>query len=333
MAAYEAAKPATESQTPAAQEQAPVADAVESAAPAASSAESASAEPAESGDGTSDVTETSSTPSADPDSVAQTGEQGDGKPRTRAQERIEELVFERNAARKFNDHLLETIKELKGGKTPAVTETPAAVTDTVSSDDEPPTIDQYDFDPVKFTKAQSKWLKDQVAKGVSQALSQERNAQSIHEAQAQFRAREVEAKKSYPDFEEVTVKNPTFPKFAPRVTEMIVRSELGPDIAYEIGKDAVLSARIEKMGVDEQIAQIGRIQGRIEARKAATATTAAPPAKKTVTKAPPPPTPVRGGSNPSKAYSEMNMDEFVAHERAQKTALRSQVREARRAMR
>jgi hypothetical protein len=325
-----------ESPKPAAVEQAPVADTpvVESDASDASSVEDVSADPAALGDdGTSDATEDSSTSTADSDSETPASEQGDGKPKPRgsAQERIEELVTERNAYRKYGEHLLATIEELKAKPAVKTTDAPAAAT-TADSGDEPPTLEQHQFDPVAFSKAQSKWLKDQVTKQVSETLAAERGQQASVSANAKFIEREAVARKEYKDFDIMTSKNPNFPKFAPEASNLIVGSEIGPKIAYEIGKDPALSARIEKMTATQQIATIGRIEGTILARTTAAPTKGAPP-KKTVTKAPPPPTPIKGGSNPQKSIAEMGMEEWVAHERAQKIAKREQNLKVRRAMR
>jgi hypothetical protein len=328
-----------ESPTPAAVERAPVADTpvVESDASDTSSVEDVSADPAALGDdGTSDATEDSSTSTADSDSETPASEQGDGKPKPRgsAQERIEELVTERNAYRKYGEHLLATIEELKTAKPAAVTpkiDAPAAAT-SADSGDEPPTLEQHQFDPVAFSKAQSKWLKDQVTKGVSAALANERGQQEATSSHAKFIEREAAARKEFKDFDIMTSKNPNFPKFSREATGLIVGSDLGPQIAYEIGKDPALSARIEKMTPIQQIAAIGRVEGTIMARTTTAPTKGTPP-KKTVTKAPPPPTPIKGGSNPQKNIAEMGMEEWVAHERAQKIAKREQTKTLRRALR
>lgn len=328
----------TESPAPAAKVQAPVSDATESApASEASSVEDVSAAPAELGeDGTSDATDDSSNPPADSDSETPTSEQGDGKPRARgsAQERIEELVTERNAYRKYGEHLLATITELKAVKpaTSQQTAAPAAAT-IADSNDEPPTLEQYKFDPVEFSKAQSKWLKDQVTKQVAVTLAAERGQQASTAAHAKFIEREAVARKEFADFDIMTSKNPNFPKLATKAANLIVASELGPKIAYELGKNPGLCARIEKMDADSQIAAIGRIEGTIVARATTPTSTATKTQQKTVTKAPPPPNPVRGSSNPQKQISEMSMEEFVAHERAQKLAKREQNLKIRRAMR
>jgi hypothetical protein len=190
---------------------------------------------------------------------------------------------------------------------------------------------------VAFSKAQTKWLSDQVAKGVATALAAERNKQSATDNHAKFIEREAAARKEFADFDVVTSKNPNFPKLSDRAAAIIVASELGPKIAYELGKNSALSARIERMDPDAQIAAIGRIAGTLEARApvpVATPTVKTPVhQKKTVTNATPPPQPVRGSSNPQKQISEMSMQEFVAHERAQKLAERENRQKVRAALR
>jgi hypothetical protein len=303
----------------------------------ASSADDVSADPADPvEDGTSDATDDSSNSPADPSSDTPSGEQGDGKPRrSAAQERIEELVTERNAFRKYGEHLLAHIEELKKGATPPTGSTgtppPAANAD---SGDEPPTLEQFKFDPVEFSKAQSKWLKDQVKKQVADTLAAARGQQDSAAATAKFIEREAVSRAAHPDFDLMTSKNPNFPKLDVKSADMIVKSELGTEIAYHLGKNPGLAARIEKMDRDSQIAAIGRIEGELAAKSAAPAPKGKPaPAQKTVTKAPPPPTSVRGSVNPTKQVHEMSMEEFAAHERAQKLAKREQSLKIRRAMR
>lgn len=258
----------------------------------------------------------------------------DGKPRSRAQERIEELVAERNALRKYGEYLLSQVGDLRksGTKEPVQESRPAPVE---ASDDVAPTLESVDFDPIKLNKMQNEWIQRQVTKQVKSALGQIENSRSENAVRQAFDQKTAEFRKTAPDFDTVLA-NPALPQLSPEAARVVVRSDLGPDIAYHLGKNPDLAIRISRMEPVDQAAAIGRLEGQLSK------TTQEEPSKNakqpvkvaSVTKAPPPPKPVSGGTSPvQKDGALMSMEEWVSVERGRKIADRLAKQKLRQSMR
>lgn len=261
-------------------------------------------------------------------------ELADGKPRSRAQERIEELVAERNALRKYGEYLLSQVGDLRksGTKEPVQESRPAPVE---SSDDVAPTLESVDFDPIKLNKMQNEWIQRQVSKQVKSALSQMEVSRSEASVRQAFDQKTAEFRKNTPDFDTVLA-NPALPQLAPKAAREVIRSEIGPDIAYHLGKNPDLAIRISRMDPDDQAVAIGRLEGQLSktTQKEPSKDTKAPVKVASVTKAPPPLKPVSGGTAPvTKTMSDMSMEEWVSHERGRKIADRQAKQKLRQSMR
>lgn len=116
--------------------------------------------------------------------------------------------------------------------------------------------------------------------------------------------RTTEFAKTNPDFEEVA-KNEAV-QITPTMGMAILHSEKGPDLAYHLGKNPELAAKIAALPAAQQLMQLGVLEHSLSQ----------PP--KTTT-APDPITPIKGGNTPApKAPSEMSMDEYAAHRAAKK---------------
>lgn len=275
-------------------------------------------------DGTSDATADSSTADAEsPDSDPHADANGG---RSRARDRIEDLIAERNALKAYGKHLEARMAEM--GSTPkpaATTETaPASVAD---KDDEPPSLKAHAYDPDAYAKANQEWLKRQVGKVVAATLAAERAQATNQQIAERFHAQETAFKKITPDYDVVT-SNTNLPQLAPVASRAVVTSENGVPIAYHLAKNPELATRISRMAPEQQLVAIGRLEAQLSAPKAA-APAVKPQQKKTVSKAPPPPTTVSTGGQGQKSQADMSMDEWVATERAKKSAQREQKRQVR----
>jgi len=261
----------------------------------------------------------------------------DGKPRSRAQERIEELVAERNALRKYGEYLLTQVDEMRKAPAKPVAESQPAHQDTVV-DDTAPTLESAEYDPVKLTKMQTEWIQKQVEKRVESAVKQIESRQSEVATRQAFENRTAEFRKTAPDFD-VVISNPALPQLAPDAARVVVRSDNGPDIIYHLGKNPDLAVRIARMDAASQSAAIGRLEEQLVRAKADAVNAQKEPSKVTkapakVTKAPPPPKPVSSSSGVvSKPESIMTMDEWVATERNRKIAEKQARIKMRNAMR
>lgn len=298
-------------------------------------------EPTEEGiDGSS--TETQAEPvaaeHADPEGEPELNEEpADGRPRNRAQERITELVDERNAVREYNKYLQSKLDELLRDKQvkPASDASPKTESQP-EAENLPPTLESVGYDPVELNKKQNEWMQKQVNKQVREAVRQ-LETQKSNEAVAQaFQNRVTEFKKTAPDFD-VVIANPKLPQLAPEAARIIVRSDTGPAVAYHIAKNPDIAVRIAKMDPVSQAAAIGRLEEQILRASQKVDTQEPSKAPKPVqtakvTKAPPPPKPVSGGNVVTKSPGEMSMEEWVAHERGRKIAARVERQKMRQAM-
>jgi len=286
--------------------------------------------PVEGVDGSS--TETKAEPVAaehDNPEVDNTSEEepADGRqPRNRAQERISELVDERNAVREYNKFLQSKLDELLRSNGKAPEKEPTRSAPQPEPDEAAPTLESVGFDPVELAKKQNEWIQKQVDKRVESAISKIESRQSEAQVARAFENRVSEFRKSAPDFDTV-IANPSLPQLAPDAARVVVRSENGPAIAYHLAKNPDLAVRVSKMDPVSQAAAIGRLEEQLVRAKAEAGTTQEPskkaPAKAAVSKAPPPPKPVSGGSAPvTKDMAQMTMEEWVAHERGRKLAER-----------
>lgn len=296
----------------------------------ASPAETPQVEPA---DGSIQAVEAESAPAdpAQPESEAvadaEAGNEGSQPRRSEARERIEELVAERNSLRQYGEYLLDELKKQKQAGQPAP-ETAAPEADPA------PTLEQFQFDPVAFSRAQNEWLDRQVAKRVESAVKQRESQREETSLQANFTQRAAELRKTKPDFD-VVLSNPSLPTLARNAARKVISLEQGPEIAYHLAKNPDLATRIARMEPEDQIMAIGRIDAQLQAAKVQPAPAPKPaPAKRTVTQAPPPPKPV-GNAGPltEKPADVMSMDEWVAKDRARKIAEREAKKRMREAMR
>jgi hypothetical protein len=259
----------------------------------------------------------------------------DGARRSRAQERIEELVAERNALRKYGEYLLTQVESQR--KAPEKTATDSQPAQSTAQEDPAPTLESAEFDPVKLNKLQNEWIQRQVDKRVQAAVQQVETRQSEVAIRQAFEQRTVEFRKTVPDFDMV-IANPALPQLDKDAARAVIKSVNGPAIAYHLAKNPDLAARIARMDSYSQGQAIGRIEGQLTSK----VDTAKEPSKETkpvvkpvsVTKAPPPPKPVSGGTSPvQKDSALMSMEEWVAAERSRKIADKQAKQKMRQAMR
>lgn len=279
-------------------------------------------------------------PEVDKDPELDLGTDG-ARPRNRAQERITELVDERNAVKEYNKYLQSKLDELLRMQVSKSTPAPDASPKTVSqpeAEDVAPTLESVGFDPVELNKKQNEWIQKQVNKRVESAVKQIEVRQSEVAIRQAFENKTVEFRKTALDFD-VVLANPALPQLAPEAARVVIKSDNGPAIAYHLAKNPDLAVRISKMEPVSQAAAIGRLEEQLVRTSAEVVDTKEPskvakPVVAKVTKAPPPPKPVSGGISPvQKDGSMMSMDEWVANERGRKIADRQAKIKLRQSMR
>lgn len=304
-------------------------------------------QPDESGTNDGSTTETkaetvaaeSATPEGEKDPEMEEVTDGD-RPRSRAQERIEELVAERNALRKYGEYLLSQVEGSRkaSASTATAPQQDSAPAATKDEEDIAPTLESADYDPIKLNKLQNEWINRQVKRQVESAVKTIESRQSEQAVRQAFEQRTAEFRKSFPDFDMI-IANPALPSLAPEAARAVVRSEQGPAIAYHLAKNPDLAARISRLDPVSQAVAVGRLEEQLTRTKTETKDTTKEPSKQVtkapvkVTQAPPPPKPVTASSSPSRDEGIMSMEEWVANDRAKKLKQKSDRLALRKAMR
>lgn len=172
---------------------------------------------------------------------------------------------------------------------------------------------ESDFpDPIEYAAAKAIW-------GAEQRLT-EREAKNAGDAAkaAEDRAEEIgkkeraileqswavardEAKSRYADFETVALRGW---EPSPVMTDLILTSDVGPDVAYHLGQNRALAAQIAAMNPVEAARAIGRIEADVARSQ---------PKPKLETKAPDPITPVRGTAAVARDPDKMSYKDFVKY--------------------
>ena len=168
---------------------------------------------------------------------------------------------------------------------------------------------EADFpDPIEYAAAKAIWgaeqrLTEREAKNAGEAVkAAEGRAEDISKRErevlvnAWMNTRE-EAKTRYADFETVALRGW---EPSPVMTDLILTSDVGADVAYHLGQNHALAAQIAAMNPVEAARAIGRIEAGI-----------VQPKPRTETKAPDPISPVRGSTAASRDPEKMSYRDFV----------------------
>lgn len=218
-------------------------------------------------------------------------------PKSRAQERIEQLVAEK----KDSENQATAAKEIaEYWRQQALKQKEPEVE---SKPDPKPRIEDFDYDQDKWADALTDWTDRQIEikaeAVVSKSLSKQRT-QSEQEAKAQqFKAASAEFAKEHADFEDVAY-NPALP-LTKDMFAIIQESEHGPALVYELGKNIEKARVISQMPAQQQAMALGRIE----------ATLSQPAPKPQPSKAPEPPNPVTDGVTPTVDPSKMSIDQWM----------------------
>ena len=145
--------------------------------------------------------------------------------------------------------------------------------------------------------------KEQKAKDDATKAAEEKEEQT-------FKSKVEEFKAKTPDFED-TVRNPDL-RISKVMYEAMRETEVGPQIAYHLGKNPQEAARIAGLSPIAAIKEIGKLEAKFSKEPAPTVQT------KTISDAPEPPSIVQGTANGQKDESKMTDTEWYAHWKAEK---------------
>lgn len=243
---------------------------------------------------------------AELDAGAGDGESGrDGGRRGGAQARIQELVAERNAVTEYAEYWRQRAMELMraAGKLPP---------EGGAKSEPPPKLEDFDSTE-KWAEAYREWSQQFISRKVETTVEaktrEQREAEKRAETIAAWQQRLTAFAEKKPDALAVIGGRVPITK---EMSEVIIASELGPEIAYHLGTHPAEAARIARMSPPQQAAAIGRLEARLEAEKQARGGNPTPP-RRQVPKAPPPPTPIDGGGTASIDLENCSLDEYLAH--------------------
>lgn len=187
--------------------------------------------------------------------------------------RIDELTRNWREAERREAALLAMLQERQAPKaepTPA----PAPIKE--------PDLADYEYDEAKFKVALGNFYEAK-ARAAAEAVIAERENAAREKAKAQtFKQKEAEFKAKAPDYESVAYYAP----ISNEVAELVRESDIGPELAYYLGKNPELAQTISQLPEKAAAREIGKIEAKLSFQKEAARPAAAKPA---VSQAPPPP--------------------------------------------
>lgn len=259
-------------------------------------------------------------PEAQADPASEAGKALAGKKKS-LQSRIDELTREKHDSKREADaakaELLAARAELAALKTPRPAAAPPSA-QTEPTTPQPPTG--------KPTQAQFETYEEYI-EALTEWKTEEKLSAARAHAQAQAASRDAEAalhsiytrgRESHADFDallEQQVANGV--RWSPFVTQTVLQSENGHDIAYALAKDPETAQRISAIGnVAQAGIEMGKFLARLDAANSGPATVVAP-----VTQAPDPIKPVGGTSAGASTADPKNMNSVAAWREARKAYL------------
>lgn len=160
-----------------------------------------------------------------------------------------------------------------------------------------PTVDQYGTYE-EYLEALSDWKVDQRLASERAERERQQQEESQRSKAMTYKERASKAREKYDDYEQIAHGSHWSPTQS--MTEAIVESEMGPDIAYYLGNNPEEAERISKLSPAGQHRELGKLEAKLSAP---------PPPKPT--KAPPPIEPTGSRAKAEKSPDEMNPQEFA----------------------
>lgn len=169
-------------------------------------------------------------------------------------------------------------------------------------------------DPDAYDAALIEWSENKGKRaGMTEAqmtAQREANERSQVEARTAFNARMETFKTETPDFEAVAFADNV--TISPVMAMNIQRMDNGPHVAYHLGKNPEIAAKIAAMTAPEQVFEMGKLSASVTTER-----------RSNVSKAPPPISTIGSRSTATKRPEEMSGDEYYAYRQAERLAARS----------
>lgn len=239
-------------------------------------------------------------------------------PKKSAADRIGDLTAARRSAERAADtergradRLQAELDAIKNGKTPLTAQDDTATGDPTSPD--PSQFDYGELDP-KYIAALARHETAKALKAAKADDDKTRQTQAADDKRRELGAKQDTLVKAgvklHDDFDEVVMQGAKDGKWdlSPHLGELLLDSEFGADIVYELAKDPDEAARVAKLSPTEQAKFLGRQEAKFEAAKSSQGKTPKAP------QAPPPPKTPRGNSGSHKTGADSQ--DFAAVEAA-----------------
>ena len=203
-----------------------------------------------------------------------------------ARDRINELTADKRSAERRADRL----EEMLAGQIQPKRQ--------VQSETAPKQNDFENYDEFLVAKAKHEVrqeVRDEFEAQNKRNLESQQNLRATEAARI-FNTKAAEARAKYDDFDEVAFSNDV--TITDTMTEVIVQSERGPDVAYHLGSHPETAARIASLSPVMQAVELGKIETSLDPPKK---TSNAPEPVKTVAK---------GNAGLDKSPEKMSYDEY-----------------------
>ena len=212
----------------------------------------------------------------------------------KAQRRFDKLTREKYDERRRADALEWELKRLREAQAPKDQVAP----DTTKA----PTLEQFGYDETAYRDAVEKHAASVARQAALDALKAEREQEARQSKAKAFEDREAKFAEKTADYRE-TVYDDTVP-ISETMADVIRESEMGPELAYFLGKNRDTAALISQMSPIQAARELGRIEAKLVAP--------APKPAPVVSQAPPPP-PKLAATEPSieKDPKDMSDAEFA----------------------
>jgi hypothetical protein len=242
------------------------------------------------------------------DEAAPEGDKAADKPKKKhwAEKRFEELTYHRRQAERDRDYWRELATKQASQPQQQPAQTQAQATTKPSASQFQTTED--------YLEALADWKSDQKLQDWDRKRREETEKREKEERQQKvartFSEREQKARDKYEDYQEVAYgdDNP----ISELMAKAIYASEMGPDVAYYLGKNPDKALQIAQMPDPSSVAlAIGRIEAQIEAAATPPAPAATSTPKAAPTAAPPPPKVLSTSAPTQKKPDDMTTAEWM----------------------
>jgi hypothetical protein len=221
----------------------------------------------------------------------ETGNKEDGK-KSGFERRVAKLTAKAREAEQEREYWKKLAME--GGAKPQ----PA----TESQEEREPTFEDYN-DINAFGRAMSAYA---AKKAVREALQERDTKRDVQSKQTSYQQKVAEFKKVTPDFDEVFADLDDV-HIAPELTQGIVESDLGPQIAYYLAQNLDVVDKLNRLPAHKRLVELGKLEARLEKKE-----TPAPVAPKTVSSAPAPQKTPNSKAVASDDFEKMTPEEWIA---------------------